>query len=84
MIINLTQMKSGEFGIITNIQGGLSMRSRLEAMGIVEGVELKKISAQFRRGPIVVEVKKTKVGIGFGMAQKILIEINTKTLKTEE
>ncbi len=72
--INLTQMKSGEEGIIVAIQGGYGLRRRIESLGIRVGAKIRKISSQFMRGPTTVQVGNTQVALGFGMAQKIIIE----------
>lgn len=75
MILDVTQLKSGHKGIITQMHGGLGMTRHLESMGIRIGKKLTKISAQFWRGPQVVKVDNTQVAIGFGMARRILIEV---------
>ncbi len=72
--INLTQMKSGELGTVVAINGGFGFSRRVEALGIRVGVNIKKISSQFMRGPITVQVGNTQVALGFGMARKIIVE----------
>jgi ferrous iron transport protein A len=72
--INLTQMKSGEEGIIVAIQGGYGLRRRIESLGIRVGAKIRKISTQFLRGPITVQVGNTTIALGFGMARKIIVE----------
>lgn len=72
--VNLAQMKSGEEGIIVAIQGGYGLMRRAEALGVRLGVKIRKISSQFMRGPVTVQVGNTQVALGFGMAQKIIVE----------
>ena len=61
-------------GKVTDIRGGHGMLRRLEALGIRQGVTIKKVSAQFMRGPLVVRVGNTQAAIGFGMARHVLVE----------
>ena len=71
---DLTQMNQGEMGKIIDIQGGFGLFQKLEALGIRTGVKITKVSAQFMRGPITVQVNNSQVAIGFGMAQRIIVE----------
>jgi ferrous iron transport protein A len=75
LILALTQLKSGQKGRIVQMQGGLGMVRHLESMGIRVGKKITKISAQFWRGPQVVRVDNTQLAIGFGMARRMLIEV---------
>jgi Fe2+ transport system protein FeoA len=49
------------------------LMQRLEAMGIRPGVMIKKVSNHFLRGPVIIEIGKTQLAIGHGMAVKILV-----------
>jgi len=71
----LAQMESGESGTIVSITGGRGMVTRLDSMGMRVGVDVKKVSAQILRGPVTVQIGGTQLAIGFGMAQKILVEV---------
>lgn len=75
MFLELTQLKSGQKGVVIEVQGGLGLIRRLESMGIRPGKKITKISAQFWRGPQIVKVDNSQVAIGFGMAGRILIEV---------
>ncbi|MBN2440117.1 MAG: ferrous iron transport protein A [Spirochaetales bacterium] len=46
---------------------------RLEAMGIRPGILIKKISDHFFSGPVIIEVGRTQLAIGYGMAKKMLV-----------
>jgi len=74
-LISLVEMTPSMKGIVVEIEGGYGMIRKLDALGIREGVEIRKISSQLMRGPVMVEVERTQVGIGFGMASRILVEI---------
>jgi ferrous iron transport protein A len=75
MILDLTQLKLGQKGKVVEIQGGEGLIRRLESMGIRQGKKITKIGAQFLRGPQTLRVDNLQVAIGFGMAKKILIEV---------
>lgn len=68
-------MESGESGVIVSIGGGKHMLRRLDSLGMRIGVEVRKVSAQLMRGPVTVQVGGTQLAIGFGMAQRILVEV---------
>ena len=75
MVLNLIQLKSGQKGIVVEIQGGVGLIRRLGSMGIRPGKKVTKISAQILRGPQTLKVDNLQIAIGFGMASKILIEV---------
>jgi ferrous iron transport protein A len=73
--ISLAWMRAGQKGNIVRISSGYGVVSRLEALGIREGQEIKKISEQWMRGPVLVQHGNTQLALGFGMASKVLVEI---------
>ena len=50
------------------------MTRRLDALGIRVGETITKVSSQWMRGPVLVRHGNTDVAIGYGMAQKIMVE----------
>jgi ferrous iron transport protein A len=76
--VDLTQLEEGENGVVVDIQGGHGLIRRLESLGIRVGKKVTKVSSQFMRGPITIRVDNFQVAIGFGMARKILVEIENK------
>ena len=73
--ISLARMRAGQKGNIVRISGGCGAVSRLEALGIREGQEIKKISEQWMRGPQLLQHGNTQLALGFGLASKVLVEI---------
>ena len=73
MLKSLNQLKSDERGVIEGINGGQSLIDRLNALGIRPGKEIIKVSSMFMRGPVTVQIDRSQVAIGLGMAKKILI-----------
>lgn len=71
---NLIEMRPGEEGIVVDIQGGYGLLRRLESLGVRVGVKIKKVSSQFLRGPVIIQVGNTQVALGYGMASKIILK----------
>jgi ferrous iron transport protein A len=74
--ISLAQMQTGQRGKIVEINGGYGLARKLDALGIRVGKEITKISAQWMRGPVLLRQDNTQVALGFGMASKVLVELN--------
>jgi len=77
--LTLAQMEAGQTGTIIQILGGRGLIRRLDALGIRPGKKVTKINSALFRGPVTLRVDQTQVAIGFGMANKILVEIDTST-----
>ncbi len=71
----LPELKLGESGVIIDIQGGAGLVRHVESLGIRAGKRITKISAQFWRGPQVIEVDNIRIALGFGMAGKVYVEV---------
>ncbi len=73
--ISLFSMPVGKTGKIVEIDGGLGMVNRLEAMGIRIGSKVQKVTGQWMRGPVMLKVGNMRIALGFGMARRIWVEI---------
>ena len=73
-MIPLTEMKKNASGTITGIHGGRRMMNRLDTLGIRPGKRIRKISQQALRGPVVVEIDRVQVAVGYGMASHIMVQ----------
>ena len=71
--ITLAQMKIGQSGTVVQIQGGHGMVNRLSALGVRPGRRITKVSSMFMRGPVTIQVDRTRLAIGFGMAKRIIV-----------
>ena len=71
----LNDLRSGESGRISQINGGHGMIDRIAALGVRPGTRITKIHSGFRQGPVTIEVSRTQIAIGFGMAARILVEV---------
>ncbi len=75
-LITLARMQPGRSGVVVQIQGGHGLVNRLNALGIIPGKKIIKISSMLMRGPITIQVDRVQVAIGFGMAKKIMVELD--------
>ena len=73
--VTLAEMQEGQAGKVVEVLGGRSMTARLSALGIRPGRRVVKISAVFLRGPVTVQVNQSQIAIGFGMARRIMVEM---------
>lgn len=60
---------------VTHIFAGMRATQRLSGMGITPGTVIEKISAAPFRGPVQIAIRGTRLAIGRGLANKILIQI---------
>ncbi len=75
-IVTLRQMQSGQSGKVVQIQGGFGLVNRLSALGIRPGKRITKVSSMLMRGPVTIKSGNTQVALGFGMANKIIVELD--------
>ena len=75
-LVTLRQMQSGQMGTVIQVQGGHGLVGRLSALGIRPGKRITKVSSMFMRGPVTIQLGNTQVAIGFGMANKIIVELD--------
>lgn len=76
MVKTLSELKSNEIGTIREINGGQGMQNRLGALGILPGQKIKKISSMFTKGPVTIQINRSQIALGFGMASKIIVDVD--------
>jgi ferrous iron transport protein A len=62
----------GEEVALVGVNAGRGLQRRLADMGLYPGANLKVI--QSHPGPIIVQVGNSRFGLGYGMAQKIVVK----------
>jgi Fe2+ transport system protein FeoA len=74
MIKSLTELSSGEKGIIVKIEGGRGLVKRLADLGFIpeQEVEVVRIAPH---GPLAIKVRGTMYALGRGIAEKIYVNI---------
>ena len=75
-LVTLRQMQPGQRGKVVQIQGGLGMVNRLSALGVRPGKKITKVSSMFMRGPVTIQSGRTQLAIGFGMANRVIVELD--------
>lgn len=68
----LSEAKQGKKLKIVRLESGKHMESRLIGMGLPIGSKLEILQRQ-NHGPIVISVGDARLGIGAGMASKIIV-----------
>lgn len=70
--ISLSNLASGESGIVKSYMGGRGMLGRCLSMGFTPG-SLVKMLKNFGSGPVLVKAHDTEVALGRGIAEKIVV-----------
>ena len=81
-MIPLLYGKNGELVEVVKLVGGKSFIDKLASMGIYSGTKLK-IIRDGDYGAMILGVGNTRIGIGRGMAQKILVRPVRSTLEVK-
>ncbi|MEM4576184.1 MAG: FeoA family protein [Candidatus Nezhaarchaeales archaeon] len=76
----LSAMKPGEEGVVVSIACGLGAAKRLAEMGLTPGTRVLVTRRAPLRGPIEVEVRGTRIALGYGLASKIAVKSISETL----
>ena len=72
----LAEMRTGQAGTVVKVLGGHGLIHRLDALGIRPGKKVTKLSSTLFRGPVMLRVNNSRVAVGFGMARKIIVEVD--------
>ena len=71
-ILPLTMIVPGREVTLVSMAAGRGLRARLTDMGLSQGVKFKVIHSH-KPGPCIILVGNTRLVLGYGMAQKILV-----------
>jgi ferrous iron transport protein A len=77
--LTLNQLKFGQSGTVVQISGGRGLMARLNAMGVRPGKKITKVSALLFKGPVTLRLDGAQIAIGFGMANRIMVEVESET-----
>ena len=68
----LSQVDEGQIVSIVSIEGGRGLRSRLTTMGLLPKIQIRVVhNGGF--GPFVISIKSSRMAIGRGVADKIMV-----------
>jgi ferrous iron transport protein A len=74
--IPLTAAQAGVPLKLVAVEGGRGLVQRLASMGLVRGSSLTLLRAD-RRGPVMLDVRGTRIAVGRGMAARIHVVAGT-------
>jgi len=72
--VPLAMVSSGEVVTMVSTRAGWGLTRRLADMGLVPGTKLRVINNQMP-GPLIIDLRGSRLVLGHGMAQKILVEV---------
>jgi Fe2+ transport system protein FeoA len=71
--VRLDQLARGSRAVVQQLVGGRAFTSRLAALGMTKGTRIEVLQ-NARHGPVLVLVRETRLALGRGEAQKVLVE----------
>jgi len=74
MHMPLSMLSEGESGIVVDIEGGRGLIRRLLELGFTPGTRVKVLKVS-PPGPLLVEVRESRIALGRGVAMKVLVEV---------
>ncbi|MBE0550482.1 MAG: ferrous iron transport protein A [Rubrivivax sp.] len=73
LVVSLDQLPRGATAVVRQLRGGDELAHRLAALGLTVGAPFVVLQ-NTRRGPLLVNVRDTRIALGRGEAAKILVE----------
>lgn len=70
--VPLSDLIAGEMAVVVQLTGGRGFVSRLAALGFTPGVQVTMVQ-NLGHGPLIVLVRDTRVALGRGEANKVLV-----------
>lgn len=71
--ITLADLMPGEWGTVRRLDGGRAVLNRLVSLGVTPGARVN-MAQNYGRGPLIITVRGTRLALGRGEAEKILVE----------
>lgn len=71
-LIPLSMLSAGEEAELVDVRGGHGIKQRLAAMGLNPGMKVTMVHNAMG-GPVILGVFNSRIALGRGMAQKILV-----------
>jgi len=72
-LFSLNELKVGQSASVVQIRGGHGIQRRLQSLGIRPGVIVRKVSAAFGPGPVVIAFSRGQAALGYGVARKVIL-----------
>jgi ferrous iron transport protein A len=77
-LISLACMDAGRSGVVYSIQGGYGITSSIKSLGITPGKRITRITPVPIQGPITIGMDEVTVVVGFGIASRIMVQMEEK------
>jgi len=71
-LMPLSMLGTGEKAKIVDVMGGYGIRQRLAVLGLNPGMKVTMVQNAMR-GPVILGVMDSRIALGRGMAQKIVV-----------
>jgi ferrous iron transport protein A len=71
-VFSLSELGSGERGVVVSLCAGHGMLSRMASLGFTPGAEVT-VMQNFGRGPLIARVRDARIALGRGEAQRIRV-----------
>ena len=71
-MIPLSMASSGEIVTVSAVRAGWGLQRRLADLGLTPGVQIRVIS-RGRPGQVLLDVRGSRLALGHGVAQKIMV-----------
>jgi len=68
----LSMVPPGESVQVVTIRASWGLQRRLADMGLTPGVQVRVINSQ-RPGPVVVDIRGSRLALGHGIAHKVMV-----------
>lgn len=73
-MMSLAMVSEGEIVRLVALRGGRGMNKRLADLGLNVGMTIRVIR-RIANGPIILDVKDSRLAIGRGMAHHLMVEV---------
>ncbi len=70
----LAFLPEGSSATIVGIRGGRRLVRRLTGLGLTPGTQVRALRSGY--GPILIEVRGTRLALGKGVAMKVFVEVS--------
>jgi len=70
----LALVSPGDEVTVVNVRAGFGLSRRLADMGLTPGTQIRVVNSQMH-GPVLIEFRGSKLALGRGIAQKIMVEV---------
>jgi len=71
-LMPLSMVRPGEVVSVVGIRSGRGLPRRLADMGLLPGTKIRVVNSM-RPGPIIIDLRGSRLALGYGIAQKIMV-----------